>query len=72
MQPSPETSKARTPDEQVAHIIGHELSAGEVIAASQVQKVVSGLASGTLRAADWRRIAEIALDLEARDGKVTP
>lgn len=72
MTPNPDTSKARTPNEQVAYIIVHEFSAGDLIAPIQNRQVLAGLANGTLRAADWRRIAENALGLEARHGKATP
>ncbi len=54
-----------SPDEQVAQRIAAQLLASGLIAANQAEPVRRGLAAGTLRAADWRLLAEKALQTEA-------
>jgi hypothetical protein len=69
MTPTPQTPEDQTPDHQVASFITQGLLAEDLIAQAQISQVLRGLANGTLKTGDWRRIAEHALDLEARHGK---
>lgn len=72
MNPNPQTNITYTQDEQVAQLILNEFIERKLIAPTQIQQVMDGLANGTLRAGDWRRIAENAIDLEAHHGKTAP
>lgn len=59
-------SQSSPPDEQVAQRIVAQLLAGGLIVPQQAEAVRRGLAAGTLKAADWRLLAENALQMEAR------
>ena len=65
----PPIPEEKTPDREVANFVAHGLLADDLIAQSQLNDILRGLANGTLKATDWRRIAENALDLEARRGR---
>ena len=58
-----------SPNEQVAQRIVARLLASGLIAASQAETVRRGLAAGTLKATDWRLLAEKALQMEARSAQ---
>lgn len=62
-------SENLSPNEQVAQRIVARLLASGLIAHSQAEPVRHGLAAGTLKAADWRLLAENALEMEVRDAQ---
>ncbi len=55
-----------SPDEQVAQQIASQLTARGLVRAAQATVLARGLADGTLKAADWRVLAENAIEVEAR------
>lgn len=67
MDPNPETTHGQTPDEQVARLIVDRLNAAQLVPPSRSGEIAAGLASGSLKAEDWRFFAEQALEMEARD-----
>ena len=66
MNGNPTDSPPSSPDEQVAQRIVARLLADGLIAPQQAEAVRRGLADGTFKAADWRLLAENALQLEVR------
>ena len=68
MPPAPPVPADHAPDNQVATFITQELLAEDLIAEAQFGDLLRGLASGRLKAEDWRRIAQDALAMEARRG----
>ncbi len=68
MDGQPSSTHELSPDGQVAQQIVAQFTARGLISAAQVAALARGLADGTLKAADWRLIAENALEVEARRG----
>lgn len=62
-----DASSELTPDGQVAQRIVEQLVADGLIDAIQADSVWSGLAGGAARSADWRFIAQTAIDKEVRN-----
>lgn len=60
-------SSELTPDGQVAQRIVEQLVADGLIDATQADSVRLGLAGGAARNADWRFIAQTAIDEEVRN-----
>ena len=68
MDGQPSSTHDLSPDGEVAQQIMAQFSARGLISATQVAALARGLAEGTLKAVDWRLIAENALEMEARRG----
>jgi hypothetical protein len=68
MDGQPSNTHDLSPDGQVAQQIVAQFTARGLISAVQAAALARGLADGTLKAADWRLIAENALEVEARRG----
>ena len=66
MAGQPSSRDDLSPDGEVAQQIVAQFTARGLISATQVAALARGLAEGTLKAVDWRLIAENALEMEAR------
>lgn len=68
---NPPSPSQHTPshDAQVADSIVRQLVDEHLISESQANEIRLGLATGSIKATDWRWIAEKALELEARYGQ---
>ena len=62
-------SSTLSPDEQVAERIVAQLLAHGLVAPHQADALRRDLAAGELKAADWRQIAQDALNPETYDGQ---
>lgn len=68
MDGQPSSTHDLSPDGQVAQQIVAQLAQRGLISAKQAAALARGLAEGTLKATDWRLIAENALEAEAHRG----
>jgi hypothetical protein len=68
MDGQPSSTHDLSPDGQVAQQIVAQFAERGLIGGAQAAALAHSLADGTLKAADWRLIAENALEMEARRG----
>lgn len=58
------TTSNPSPDEALAAVITEAISAAKLVKAEKLPRIRNGLANGTLTAADWKLLAELALPPE--------